>query len=112
VKGFNTRSWGFPKGKINKDEPEIDCAAREVYEETGFDIRSVDLSLDDYIVVIVREQQIKLYIVPFVGEDTYFEPKTRKEIEVIINRGNRFSEIQLSLYRQNCLLIFCEENRF
>jgi 8-oxo-dGTP pyrophosphatase MutT (NUDIX family) len=83
VKGFNTRSWGFPKGKINKDEPEIDCAAREVYEETGFDIRSVELSLDDYIVVIVREQQIKLYIVPFVGEDTYFEPKTRKEIEKI-----------------------------
>lgn len=83
MKGFNTRSWGFPKGKINKDELEIDCAAREVYEETGFDIRSVELSLDDYIVVIVREQQIKLYIVPFVGEDTYFEPKTRKEIEVI-----------------------------
>ena len=22
-------SWGFPKGKINKDEPEMECAARE-----------------------------------------------------------------------------------
>jgi len=31
VKGFsNKSSWGFPKGKINKDEPEIDCAIREV----------------------------------------------------------------------------------
>jgi len=26
VKGWHSRSsWGFPKGKINKDEPEIDC---------------------------------------------------------------------------------------
>jgi hypothetical protein len=31
VKGWsNKSSWGFPKGKINKDEKEIDCAAREV----------------------------------------------------------------------------------
>ena len=32
VKGWTSRSsWGFPKGKINKDEPELVCAAREVY---------------------------------------------------------------------------------
>lgn len=62
-----------------------------MYEETGFDIRSVEISLDDYIVVIVREQQIKLYIVPFVGEDTFFEPKTRKEIEVITELKNSFA---------------------
>jgi 8-oxo-dGTP pyrophosphatase MutT (NUDIX family) len=31
VKGWSSKSsWGFPKGKINKDEPEIDCAIREV----------------------------------------------------------------------------------
>lgn len=31
VKGWHSRSsWGFPKGKINKDEPEIECARREV----------------------------------------------------------------------------------
>lgn len=39
VKGWTSKSsWGFPKGKINKDEPEIDCAIREVLEETGFDL--------------------------------------------------------------------------
>lgn len=39
VKGWTSKSsWGFPKGKINKDEPEMDCAIREVFEETGFDL--------------------------------------------------------------------------
>ena len=31
VKGWNAKaSWGFPKGKINKDEKESECAIREV----------------------------------------------------------------------------------
>ena len=25
-------SWGFPKGKVNKDESAFDCAIREVHE--------------------------------------------------------------------------------
>ncbi|KAK3710364.1 hypothetical protein QZH41_002803 [Actinostola sp. cb2023] len=33
-------SWGFPKGKVNKDEDEFECAIREVCEETGFDMRN------------------------------------------------------------------------
>jgi len=30
VKGFNSNLWGFPKGKISKDENPMDCAIREV----------------------------------------------------------------------------------
>jgi ADP-ribose pyrophosphatase YjhB (NUDIX family) len=31
VKGYQKgASWSFPRGKINKEEPEIDCAIREV----------------------------------------------------------------------------------
>lgn len=31
VKGYQKgASWSFPRGKINKDEPEADCAVREV----------------------------------------------------------------------------------
>ena len=34
VKGWSKNAtWGFPKGKINKNESEIACAAREVHEE-------------------------------------------------------------------------------
>lgn len=31
MKGWKSSAgWGFPKGKINKDEPEAPCAIREV----------------------------------------------------------------------------------
>ena len=37
VQPFMSRtSWGFPKGKVNKDESAFDCAIREV-------------SVDDYL---------------------------------------------------------------
>lgn len=32
--------WFFPKGKINKDETEIECAIREVEEEIGISFLS------------------------------------------------------------------------
>eukprot|EP01102_Stenamoeba_stenopodia_P009479 TRINITY_DN2796_c0_g4_i1.p1 TRINITY_DN2796_c0_g4~~TRINITY_DN2796_c0_g4_i1.p1 ORF type:complete len:356 (-),score=78.99 TRINITY_DN2796_c0_g4_i1:1050-2117(-) len=83
VKGWHSRSsWGFPKGKINKLEPEIDCAAREVYEETGFNIKDL-VKEEDHIEMTVREQRIKLYIIPGVPETTHFAPRTRKEISKI-----------------------------
>jgi 8-oxo-dGTP pyrophosphatase MutT (NUDIX family) len=31
--------WGFPKGKVNNQEAPLECAIREVYEETGYNFR-------------------------------------------------------------------------
>ncbi|CAI2167837.1 9478_t:CDS:2 [Funneliformis geosporum] len=81
VKGWSSRSgWGFPKGKINKDEPDSICAAREVLEETGYDISPL-IKEQDYVELTIREQRIRLYIVVGVPEETEFCPKTRKEIK-------------------------------
>lgn len=33
---YDTPEWGFPKGRRNNIERNIDCAKREVFEETGF----------------------------------------------------------------------------
>jgi 8-oxo-dGTP pyrophosphatase MutT (NUDIX family) len=33
--------WGFPKGKRNYNESDVDCALREFYEETGFKNRNM-----------------------------------------------------------------------
>jgi ADP-ribose pyrophosphatase YjhB (NUDIX family) len=33
--------WGFPKGRRNHNEKDMDCALREFYEETGYDIESL-----------------------------------------------------------------------
>jgi mRNA-decapping enzyme subunit 2 len=88
VKGWKKgANWSFPRGKINKDEDDLDCAIREVNEETGFDIREAGLvpKADDvkYIEISMREQQIRLYVFRDVPMDTIFQPKTRKEISKI-----------------------------
>lgn len=85
VKGYKKgASWSFPRGKINKDEPDLDCAIREVYEETGFDLheaRLVERNLPtDYLEVTLKDQQVRLFIFRDVPQETFFEPKTRKEI--------------------------------
>ena len=88
VKGWKKNAnWSFPRGKINKDEKDIHCAIREVYEETGFDIQKADLvgSEEDakYIEITMREQHMRLYVFRGVPMDTHFEPRTRKEISKI-----------------------------
>ncbi|OVA10135.1 NUDIX hydrolase domain [Macleaya cordata] len=83
VKGWKSgASWSFPRGKRNKDEEDHICAAREVLEETGFDITEL-LNMDDFIEVTVGEQRVRLYIVAGVKEDTVFAPQTKKEISEI-----------------------------
>ncbi|KAF2421538.1 hypothetical protein EJ08DRAFT_491517 [Tothia fuscella] len=88
VKGWKKAAkWSFPRGKINQGEADLDCAVREVYEETGFDIQAAGLvppadevkSLDQTL----REQHMKLFVFRGIPRDTYFEPRTRKEISAI-----------------------------
>ncbi|WPG99508.1 Hypothetical protein R9X50_00232300 [Acrodontium crateriforme] len=89
VKGWKKgASWSFPRGKINKDEKDLDCAVREVYEETGYDIKAAGLVPENekdakYIDITMREQHMRLFVFRGVPETTYFEPKTRKEISKI-----------------------------
>ena len=88
VKGWKKgANWSFPRGKINKDEPDLACAIREVYEETGYDIKAAGLVEDEkaskYIEMNLREQHMRLYVFRGVPMDTYFEPRTRKEISKI-----------------------------
>jgi 8-oxo-dGTP pyrophosphatase MutT (NUDIX family) len=82
VKGYKASSgWGFPKGKINQNEKEVDCAVREVLEETGYNLAS-EIQEEDYINTIVREQSVTLFIVRGINESYPFKTRTRKEISV------------------------------
>merc|ERR1719163_2196365 len=38
VQPWKGDKWMYPRGKINEDESEAECAVREVWEETGIDI--------------------------------------------------------------------------
>lgn len=88
VKGWKKgANWSFPRGKINKDEDDLDCAVREVYEETGLDLRAAGLVPTEgkpkYIEIAMREQHMRLYVFRDVPMDTNFQPRTRKEISRI-----------------------------
>lgn len=88
VKGWKKNAnWSFPRGKINKEEPDLACAVREVYEETGYDLEAAGLVGDGEniksIEVTMREQSLKLFVFRDVPIDTHFEPRTRKEISKI-----------------------------
>lgn len=92
VKGWKkSASWSFPRGKINKDEADLDCAVREVYEETGYDIRGAGLIPRNSdakgevksIEITLREQQLRMFVFRGVDLETHFEPQTRKEISKI-----------------------------
>lgn len=82
VKGWKSgSSWSFPRGKIDQDEDDRDCAIREVLEETGYDLAGM-VREEDKIEINLKEQDMRLYIAPGVPEDTEFAPRTRKEISV------------------------------
>ncbi|KAL8967958.1 MAG: hypothetical protein Q9183_002688, partial [Haloplaca sp. 2 TL-2023] len=88
VKGWKKgANWSFPRGKINKDESDLDCAMREVYEETGFDVEAAGLAKEPdavkYIDVAIQHQHLRLYVFRGVPMDTSFEARTRKEISRI-----------------------------
>ena len=82
VKGMKANaSWGFPKGKRDKGEKDIDCAAREVLEETNFD--ASELLKEEWSIEVTTKktgQRTKLYILPGVDKATPFEPRCRGEI--------------------------------
>ncbi|PSS03777.1 hypothetical protein BD289DRAFT_97139 [Coniella lustricola] len=88
VKGWSkSSSWMFPRGKINEGEDDLDCAIREVYEETGFNAAEAGLIPENRALpsfeVVMRDQHVKLFVIPNVPMDIQFEARTRKEISKI-----------------------------
>ena len=82
VQGFYGKSWGFPKGKINEDEPFVTCATREVKEETGYDC-SKQITEESYLERNIHEASVRLYIVKDVDKEFEFKPIARNEIKDI-----------------------------
>lgn len=82
VRSWQGSSWGFPKGKVDKDEEDVDCAAREVYEEVGFDV-SGRIDKEAFVQVFLNGKKVRLYIIRNVDKAVQFQTRTRKEIGAI-----------------------------
>ncbi|XP_076444098.1 m7GpppN-mRNA hydrolase-like [Babylonia areolata] len=81
VQGFGSKtSWGFPKGKKENLESGINCAVREIEEETGLNV-SDKIREDRGIVQWIQDRFHKLYIIPDVPFDALIQAKLRREIK-------------------------------
>lgn len=82
VKGTESDSWSFPRGKISKDEDDIECCIREVKEEIGFDITDY-IDSNQFVERNIQMKNYKIYLVKDVPEDFDFKPQVRNEIDKI-----------------------------
>lgn len=84
VRGWGSAArWGFPKGKMSKDETELECAIREVQEETGFNMSTYVQSETDYVDTLSSGRYCRIFVAQNVPIDTVFKTKTRNEISDI-----------------------------
>ncbi len=79
VKNNFSKTWSYPKGKINKFETSKQAAVRECLEETGYDV-SKQIDHSRTIIKKYNKKIVYLYVVEGVPLDYDFEPQNENEI--------------------------------
>ena len=75
---FKDTEWGFPKGRRNVNENDINCALREFKEETGYNPRCLQICADmkplEEVFSGTNKKRYKhvYYVAQFSNEDTDF----------------------------------------
>lgn len=96
VKSRNYGKWGCPKGHINKNENHVECAYREVYEETGIKFQNIDYK--NYI--IDRKIKYKLYIV-YISNPNLIKYNVIDKHEILDIKWYKWSELKNHLNETN-----------
>jgi len=82
IRNIQSSYWEFPVGKLNDQEDFMECAEREVFEETGFHGQcSFDMIL--FQKNKGKKADYRLFMFYNVPEDYDFTPQTRNEIAEI-----------------------------
>ena len=68
--------YGFPKGHIEENETDVECAIRETFEETGINV-SVDCNNSFKISYFVNENILKnvIFFIAFVNGENVIKVK-------------------------------------
>jgi 8-oxo-dGTP pyrophosphatase MutT (NUDIX family) len=85
--------WGFPKGKRNKNEELIECAYRELYEETGLTVNHIKPVNNDtfFLHEITNKgmQSVRLFL---ATTDDLIKPKIYDEQELLDAKWIKINE--------------------
>lgn len=80
--------WGFPKGRRNNGEKDLDCGLREFSEETGFDLKNITLieNVNPYEELFIGsnlksyKQKYYLAYTDYINSDTILEKFQKSEV--------------------------------
>ncbi len=77
------QEWGFPKGRKNSSETNVDTAVREFYEETGIDTKHIKVLnkklIERYISYDDIEYKNIYYLAKYLGDQKTFSVSNKKE---------------------------------
>jgi len=85
---FTESEWGFPKGKRNAKESDIDCAKREFMEETGIDHQNINVHTnipplcENYKSYNNKDYRTIYYIAKYIGPPDIplvIDPKNKEQ---------------------------------
>ena len=88
---YTETEWGFPKGRRNLRESDIDCAKREFEEESGYDSQNYQI-IDENL----KFEEIFSGTNNIRYQHTYFLAKSLKDINLVIDKTNynQYTEIK------------------
>ena len=88
---YTETEWGFPKGRRNLRESDIDCAKREFEEESGYDSQNYQI-IDETL----KFEEIFSGTNNIRYQHTYFLAKSLKDINLVIDKTNynQYTEIK------------------
>ena len=76
--------WGFPKGRVEKNETECETALREVKEETNLDVKIEDINKkykDTYLTGRNKFKEVIYFLAKRIGGEIKPQEKEIKNIE-------------------------------
>lgn len=104
VQGTESKSWSFPRGKIEQDETDADAAIREAKEEVGLDL-SPYLNEKEFIERTVNGKNYKIFLCKNIPDDVAYRPTVRNEINAINWKNFRALTKELKKSQGNYFLL-------